>query len=360
MTLCCAHAGALSRRRPATASEKERLNMRQEDASRRASPAREESRKLARYAVKRGMLPCPEANASTSRAILCSILPRHLVIFHLLRHAHTALCVRRVVGITHRILQAQVALCLRWRRISMSLGSAMWKTAASRNAPASERPATAALLPFMASCFPAFLLLSFRTYSGMRFLPVLAVALLTLAIRASAAPLMYEGTDGPAKGKHIVLIASDPEYKSEEALPKLGAHPGEALRRELHRALRGRSQDGQHRPGNSNIPGTEALKTADLMVIFTRFQELPAEQMQPIVDYLERGGPVVGLRTATHGFQIPEGEPLCEIRLPTRARTSKAASAGRCSARRGSAITGRITNRARGWTSCRQRRSTRS
>ena len=42
------------------------------------------------------------------------------------------------------------------------------------------------------------------------------------------------------------------------------------------------------------------------MVIFTRFQNLPAEQMQPIVDYLHRGGPVVGLRTATHGFKIPK------------------------------------------------------
>ncbi len=27
--------------------------------------------------------------------------------------------------------------------------------------------------------------------------------------------------------------------------------------------------------------------------------------MQPIVDYINRGGPVVGLRTATHAFKIP-------------------------------------------------------
>jgi hypothetical protein len=64
---------------------------------------------------------------------------------------------------------------------------------------------------------------------------------------------------------------------------------------------------GEIKPGHSNIPGTEALQTADLLVIFTRFQNLPAEQMQPIVDYLNRGGPVVGLRTATHGFRIPTG-----------------------------------------------------
>ena len=57
-------------------------------------------------------------------------------------------------------------------------------------------------------------------------------------------------------------------------------------------------------PGSSHISGLEALKTADLLVIFLRFQDFPDDQMQHIVDYLDRGGPVVGLRTATHAFQI--------------------------------------------------------
>jgi len=70
---------------------------------------------------------------------------------------------------------------------------------------------------------------------------------------------------------------------------------------------------GEIKPGQSNIPGTEALATADLMVIYTRFQDLPAAQMQPIVDYLKRGGPVVGLRTATHGFKIPKESPFAKF-----------------------------------------------
>jgi hypothetical protein len=130
--------------------------------------------------------------------------------------------------------------------------------------------------------------------------------LLSLFILASpmlnAGPLVYEGTDGAGKGKHVVLIASDHEYKSEEILPALarilGKHHGFKCT-----VLFGVDQKtGEIKPGNSFIPGTEALKTADLMVMFTRFQDLPAEQMQPIVDYLKCGGPVVGLRTATHGF----------------------------------------------------------
>ena len=126
-----------------------------------------------------------------------------------------------------------------------------------------------------------------------------------------AAPLIYEGTAGPAKGKHVVLIASDHEYKSEEALPMLGRilakHYGAKCT-----VLFGVDENGFIRPGQSNIPGTDALKTADLMVIFTRFQNLPADQMQPIVDYLDRGGPVVGLRTATHGFKIPADSPFAK------------------------------------------------
>ena len=58
----------------------------------------------------------------------------------------------------------------------------------------------------------------------------------------------------------------------------------------------------------SNIPGLEALKTADLAVVFLRFQDLPDDQMKHFDDYLKRGGPVVGMRTATHGFNIKPGK----------------------------------------------------
>jgi hypothetical protein len=50
----------------------------------------------------------------------------------------------------------------------------------------------------------------------------LIIGLATVTSRSSATPLVYEGADGPAKGKQVVLIASDHEYKSEEALPELG------------------------------------------------------------------------------------------------------------------------------------------
>lgn len=55
-----------------------------------------------------------------------------------------------------------------------------------------------------------------------------------------------------------------------------------------------------------HIPGLEALKDADLMVIYTRFRTLADEQMQLIEDYLHTGRPVIGLRTATHAFNFSE------------------------------------------------------
>ncbi|MBC8115591.1 MAG: ThuA domain-containing protein, partial [Candidatus Saccharimonas sp.] len=58
---------------------------------------------------------------------------------------------------------------------------------------------------------------------------------------------------------------------------------------------------------NNNIPGLEALKDADLMVLFTRMRDLPDEQMQHFVDYIESGKPVIGTRTSTHSFSIPKG-----------------------------------------------------
>jgi len=140
---------------------------------------------------------------------------------------------------------------------------------------------------------------------------LLTFALLTLAGRAAETPLTYVGTEGPGLGKKVVLIANDHEYKSEEALPQLARilakHHGFSCT-----VLFGLDpKTGTIALGNpSNIPGTAALKDADLMVIFTRFQTLPADQMQPILDYLNRGGAVVGLRTATHGFRYPKDSPF--------------------------------------------------
>jgi hypothetical protein len=115
--------------------------------------------------------------------------------------------------------------------------------------------------------------------------------------------IVFEGKDGPGKGKHIVFVTGDEEYRSEESMPQLAkilaVHHG--FKCTVLFAIN--RNDGTIDPETlDNIPGLEALQTADLMVIFTRFRELPDEQMKYIIDYTNSGKPIVGLRTATHAF----------------------------------------------------------
>jgi type 1 glutamine amidotransferase len=123
--------------------------------------------------------------------------------------------------------------------------------------------------------------------------------------RAADPWVVFEGKDGPGKGKHIVLVSGDEEYRSEETLPQLAkilaTHHGFKCTVLFAIDLK----DGTINPNqNNNIPGLENLKTADLMVIFTRFRNLPDEQMKHVVEYVESGRPIVGLRTATHAFNL--------------------------------------------------------
>lgn len=101
----------------------------------------------------------------------------------------------------------------------------------------------------------------------------------------------------------IVLIAGDQEYRSEESIPALAKIL--ETRHGFHcTVLYSRNrQTGAIDPSTTDsVPGLEALRNADLMVLFTRFLELPDSQMKEIIDYTNSGRPIVGLRTATHAF----------------------------------------------------------
>ena len=136
------------------------------------------------------------------------------------------------------------------------------------------------------------------------------VALGTTSI--SAATFVYEGTTGPGKGKHIVFLAGDHEYRSEESLPAIARLLAKHQGFKCTVLFNIDPATGEIVAGNSNMPGMEALDTADLAVVFLRFQDFPKEQMKHFDDYLNRGGPVVGLRTATHGFKTSKDDPFAK------------------------------------------------
>jgi len=120
--------------------------------------------------------------------------------------------------------------------------------------------------------------------------------------------VVYDGFSGPGKGKHIVLVSGDEEYRSEETLPQLGKILAKNHGFKCTVLFAVDPNDGTINPNVSNIPGLEALKTADLLVIFLRFRDLPDEQMKPLVDYIESGKPMIGLRTATHAFNLKKNK----------------------------------------------------
>lgn len=113
----------------------------------------------------------------------------------------------------------------------------------------------------------------------------------------------YEGNDGPGKGKHIVLIAGDDEYRSEQAMPMLGKIL--AIRHGFKCTVLFPidPKDGTIVPPHQvNIPGMQHVDSADLVIIGLRFRHLPDEQMKHFVDYVDAGKPIIGIRTSTHAF----------------------------------------------------------
>ena len=133
--------------------------------------------------------------------------------------------------------------------------------------------------------------------------------------------VVYEGDEGPGKGKHIVFVSGDEEYRSEESLPLmakiLAVHHG--FKCTVLFAID--PETGEIDPETvTNIPGLHNLETADMMVLFTRSRALPDEQIKHIIDYTNSGRPVMGLRTATHAFSYRRNMTSAYAKYSSRSR----------------------------------------
>src|SRR6476660_1908457 len=108
--------------------------------------------------------------------------------------------------------------------------------------------------------------------------------------------VVYDGKEGPGKGKHIVFITGDEEYRSEEGLPMLAKILAVRHGFKCTVLFSLNPNDGTIDPNNqNNIPGIEALDTADLCVMLWRFRQLPDEKMKHFVEYLNAGKPIIAL-----------------------------------------------------------------
>ncbi len=132
-------------------------------------------------------------------------------------------------------------------------------------------------------------------------------ALILCGVASNAAKaddwLTSPGDEGPGEGKHIVFIAAEESYRSELSMPLMAR----ILSRQGFRCTVLFAIDpatGTIDPRvKDNIPGLELLDSADLLVAFLRWRELPDEQMKHIVDYADSGRPIIGIRNATHPFR---------------------------------------------------------
>jgi type 1 glutamine amidotransferase len=128
-----------------------------------------------------------------------------------------------------------------------------------------------------------------------------ACACAALAVAASA---QTPPSAPAAAAPHVVFVTGDDEYRSEITMPMIA--------RILEQTYGLRTSVAYARPipqTKDNIEGLEALETADLMVLFTRFRALPEDQLQRILAFAGSGKPIIGLRTSTHAFLYPEGHP---------------------------------------------------
>ena len=146
-----------------------------------------------------------------------------------------------------------------------------------------------------------------------RFITQLSCALALIfslaSLRADDARLWlkYPGGDGPGKGKHVVLIAADQEYRSEQSMPMmakiLSTHHGFDCtvlfavdeKGEVDPTMPVYPEKGQ-KLREHHIPGLEQLASADLVVFFPRLLTLPMSERELIVKYVDSGKPLISLR----------------------------------------------------------------
>jgi len=124
--------------------------------------------------------------------------------------------------------------------------------------------------------------------------------------------LTYQGGDGPGKGKHVVLLAAEQEYRAEQALPMLArtlaTHHGFDCTVLFLTNADGLvdvtepspvKQEGKY----NRVPGMEHLAKADAFIWMSRFLKLTDEDADHLYNYFDSGKPIIALRTANHGLR---------------------------------------------------------
>lgn len=114
-------------------------------------------------------------------------------------------------------------------------------------------------------------------------------------------PCCFVGTQqADAEQPHLVFLIAEREYQTDKTLPEF-----------CKQYARGRRNSFVYADPNepNKLIGTEAVDTADLLIVSVRRRTLPPRQLDRIRHYVETGKPVIGIRTASHAFCLRDEEP---------------------------------------------------
>lgn len=95
---------------------------------------------------------------------------------------------------------------------------------------------------------------------------------------------------------HVVMLIGEREYHTAKSLPIFA-------KQHLYKDMKVSYVLASEDDGNLFV-GVEAVRDADLLLVSVRRRALPKAHLQMIRDYVDRGGPVVGIRTASHAFSL--------------------------------------------------------
>ena len=135
------------------------------------------------------------------------------------------------------------------------------------------------------------------------FLSLFAFLLTMPVVQSAEDHMVYQGKTGLGKGKHIVFLSGDEEYRGEEGLPMLAK-----IMSQRHgfkcTVLFSLNDKGEIDPNNQkSLSHPQALDSADAIIMLLRFRTWPEEVYKRFDNACNRGIPVIGLRTSTHAFR---------------------------------------------------------
>jgi type 1 glutamine amidotransferase len=129
---------------------------------------------------------------------------------------------------------------------------------------------------------------------------ILSWLLLTALLASTSLGATEEPTASVTK-PHLVIVMAEGEYKTDQTLPPFAkANLEPDFRVTLLFA---------NKNDRNDIPGLEAIKTADVVLLSIRRRVLPPDQLALVRAYVQQGKPLVAIRTSCHAFCLRNEHP---------------------------------------------------